>query len=466
MIGRREFLASLGAAPLTGAAPAASRPNILLVTADDLGYNELSCYGQTLFATPNIDRIARDGARFTDHYAGAPVCAPSRCCLLTGLHTGHGRVRNNFTPDHGRAGLLREDFTLAEMLQRAGYRTGVVGKWGLGEEDTAGTPDRKGFDYFYGFLNQNDAHNHFPPWLHRNREKVQLHGEYAQDLFTREGLRFISDNAARPFFLFMAYTLPHADLVAPEEYVARFRGKFPGDGGGKAKNKAKDKGKPAPGETASPNEIFAAMVTKLDDDIGRLLALLDKLGIAGNTLVLFNTDNGPHAKGRDPQYLHAAGPFRGIKGDVYEGGIRVPLVARWPGRIAPGAVVREPVAFCDYLPTLAEAAGVKPPQKIDGVSFLPALTGRGQQRHHPYLYWEFNQKKIGWQALRTGKWKAVRAGKGAPLELYDLSVDPGEKNNVAAAHADVVAGVERDLATARVESKEFPLWADYKGGGE
>ena len=305
MIGRREFL-SLGAAAWAGE----RRPNIVLILADDLGYGELSCYGQKRYRTPNIDRIAAEGARFTDHYAGAPMCAPSRCCLLTGLHAGHARVRNNFTPSHGRAGLLRSDRTVVEALKESGYRTGIFGKWGLGEEGTEGTPNRKGFDEFFGFLNQNDAHNHYPEWLWRNAERVRVGGrEYAQDLLTREGLRFIGENAARSYFLFMAYTLPHADLTAPEEYLARFRGKF-GD---------------------EPNERFAAMMTKLDDDVGKLMRAVDD-----NTLVIFAGDNGPHSKGRDPKVLASAGPLRGVKGDVYEGGIRIPMMARWPGRIRAG----------------------------------------------------------------------------------------------------------------------------------
>jgi arylsulfatase A len=459
MTSRREFLGALGATATASAAPA--RPNVILITADDLGYNELSCYGQTQFATPHIDALARDGARFTDHYAGAPVCAPSRCCLLTGLHSGHGRVRNNFTPDHGRAGLRRQDFTVAEMFQRAGYRTAIFGKWGLGEEGTEGIPNRKGFDSFFGFLNQNEAHNHYPDYLWRNQEKVKLNGEYAQDLFTAEGLKFIRENTGRPFFLFMAYTLPHADLTAPEAYVARFRGKFPGEGPVKGKGKGKVKA----AADASPNEIFAAMMAKLDDDVGRLLALLGEQGLAGNTLVLFNGDNGPHNKGRDPEYFHSAGSFRGIKGDVYEGGIRVPLIARWPGRIRAGSVVRHPVAFWDYLPTLADLVGAESPRGIDGISFLPAMTGSGEQRSHESLYWEFNQKGTGWQAARSGNWKAVRPGKGGPVELYDLASDPGEHKNHASTNAAVAKRMERYLAD-RAESDEFPLYADYKGGPE
>ncbi len=459
MTGRREFLGALGAAGMAAAQTA--RPNILLITADDLGYGELSCYGQKAYETPNIDRIAREGARFTDHYAGAPVCAPSRCCLLTGLHSGHGRVRNNFTPDHGRAGLQATDLTLAELLRRAGYRTGIIGKWGLGEEGTEGVPNRKGFDEFFGFLNQNEAHNHYPATLYRNRERVACKGEYAQDLFTAEAVRFMKDNAARPFFLFMAYTLPHADLSAPENLVARFRGKFPGEGGGKIK-----KGKPQKSGEASPNELFAAMVAKLDEDVGKLLALVEELGIANTTLILFNSDNGPHAKGRDPQYFQGAGPLRGIKGDVYEGGIRVPLLARWPGRIAAGRVVNEPVAFWDYPAALAEAAGIHETPKTDGISFLPAMTGRGVQRHHLHLYWEFNQKDVGWQAVRSGKWKAVRAGKDAATELYDLESDPGESKDVAAVQPAVRDRLSALFVTLRVESKEYPLHARYKGGPE
>ncbi|HKQ93569.1 MAG TPA: arylsulfatase [Blastocatellia bacterium] len=433
---------------------AQTRPNIIFIQADDLGYGDLSCYGQRKFRTPNIDRLAAEGMRFTQYYAGSTVCAPSRSALMTGQHTGHTRIRGN-----ARHPLLPEDVTVAETLKSAAYKSALIGKWGLGEAGTTGVPNRQGFDYFFGYLNQRHAHNYYPTFLWRNEKRIDLRNlvpdedaegsgvssnrvDYAHDLMAEEALKFIEGNGGGPFFLYLAFTIPHAN------------------------NEAKNKGMEVPdlGEFASEDwpdqeKAKAAMITRLDRDVGRLMALLKKLGIDDNTLVFFTSDNGPHREGgADPDFFDSNGPLRGIKRDLYEGGIRVPMIARWPKRIKAGAKSDQVWAHWDLLPTLAEVAGVKPPADIDGVSMFNALVGR-RQRDHEFLYWEFHERGFS-QAARMGDWKAVRKSPDSPLELYDLKSDLGEQNDSAAKHPEVVKKIEDYLKTARTESE---LWPTKKG---
>lgn len=416
---------------------------MVFILADDLGYGGLGCYGQEKVPTPNLDRLASEGMRFTDFYAGSTVCAPSRCCLMTGKHTGHAWVRGN-----QRIPLRPEDVTVAEVLKKAGYATGLVGKWGLGEPETTGVPNRQGFDYFFGYLNQRHAHNYYPTYLWRNQEQVELTGnlngkktEYSHDLFTKEALGFVEKHRAEPFFLYLAYTIPHANNERQRD-----------EGKGM---EVPDYGPYAARDWTDAQKGHAAMVDRMDRDIGRIVSRLGDLGLDGNTLILFSSDNGPHREGGyDPEFFDCNGPLRGIKRDLYEGGIRVPTIARWPGRIKPGTTSVEPLAFWDVLPTLAEIAGVKVPATIDGISFLPTLLGK-EQSGHDYLYWEFHEGGFA-QAVRRGTHKAVRKNQGA-VELYDLASDLGEQNNVAARYPDVAARLAGIMGQAHTESEHWPV---------
>jgi arylsulfatase A-like enzyme len=435
------------------AQPAAGRPNILFILADDLGYGDLGCYGQKQIQTPVIDRLAAEGIRFTQCYAGSTVCAPSRCCLMTGLHTGHARIRGN-----AAVPLEPDDVTVAEILRQAGYATGVVGKWGLGEPGTTGIPSRKGFGEFFGYLNQRHAHNSYPEFLWKNEQKYPLEGnvekngvssrraQFSNDLFTREALSFIDRHSKGPFFLYLAYTVPHANN---ERGAAEGNGiEVPSD--------APYSDRPWP----AAQKNYAAMITRMDADIGRIMKRLRDLGIDDHTIVFFSSDNGPHKEGgADPTFFRSAGPLRGIKRDLYEGGIRVPMIVRWPGRVKAGAVSDQVWAFWDFLPTAAELAGLPAPPKIDGISIAPTLLGEKAagrpQRDHEFLYWEFHEGGFR-QAVRMGNWKAVRLAPNKPLELYDLKSDIGEGHNVAGEHPDVVAKMEARLKEARTPSPHWP----------
>jgi len=470
--GRRDFLKGCvaGAAGiasggvLAGRARAARKPNIIYILSDDLGYGDLGCYGQKRIKTPHIDRLSAEGMRFTDHYAGSTVCAPSRCVLMTGLHTGHCRIRGN-----SRLPIQPEDVTVAEILKGAGYATGLVGKWGLGEEGSVGIPTRQGFDYFYGYLNQRHAHNYYPEFLFRNTERVRLKNvvpragregsgvasekvEYSHDLIAAEALSFVERNKAKPFFLYLALTIPHANNEAGRKGM-----EVPSD-------------EPYSGEAwPEPQKNHAAMITRMDRDIGRLIAKLKELGIDRDTVVTFTSDNGPHREGGgNPAFFGASGPLKGIKRDLYEGGIRVPMIARWPGKIAPGSVTDHMSAFWDFLPTACEVAGLRAPEGIDGISFLPTLLGE-KQRKHDYLYWEFTERG-GKQAVRMGRWKGIRqkvsGNPDAPIELYDLASDIGEKRNIASKHADIVAKIAATMKTARTKSDRFPLHRKGRGKGK
>ena len=463
-ITRRQWLQHASAAALTAsvsdaalAAPA-TKPNIIFILADDLGYGDLGCYGQQRIQTPNLDRMAAEGMRFTQCYAGSTVCAPSRCALMTGLHTGHCWIRGN-----ARVPLRPDDVTVAELLKGAGYTTSLIGKWGLGNEDTTGTPNKQGFDHFFGYLDQGHAHNYYPTFLWRNEERVTLKNtedpknkgvaierkEYSHDLFAKEALAFVEKNKSNPFFLYLAFTTPHANNEG---------GNATGDG-----MEVPDYGPYAKEDWPNPEKGRAAMITRMDADIGRLLAKLKELDIDENTLVIFSSDNGTHKEGNaDPDFFKCSGPLRGIKRDLYEGGIRVPGIARWPGKIQP-RVSEQPWAFWDVMPTLCDIAGAEKPRETDGISIAPTLlvsdtTFTITQPQHDFFYWEFHEKGSK-QAVRTGNWKGVRLAQGQPLELYDLSTDIGETKNVATEHADVVAQIESYLAGARTENEHWPIKA-------
>jgi arylsulfatase A len=438
-------------------------PNILLIQADDLGYGDLSVYGQTHFATPNLDKLAREGTRFTQYYAGSTVCAPSRAALMTGKHTGHGAIRGNGSPEAGDVPLPQQEVTIAEVLKTAGYRTAIIGKWGLGQPGSPGTPEKQGFDYSFGFLDQRHAHRQFTDHLWRNGEMVQtdLEHDYVNDLFTKEAAGFVERTDARPFFVYLNYTVPHAELRVPEESIAPFRGKFEERPFSNPAADAKPSGSRLEGPTLgyrsqpAPFAALAGMITRMDRDVGRLAELIHARGLDERTLILFVSDNGPHKEGgADPAYFNSSGGLRGIKRDLYEGGIRVPMIAHWPGTIPAGRVSDQVWAHWDMLPTLAALAGAHAPSGLDGVSMANALRGKARVEHAP-LYWEFHESGFQ-QAARIGRWKAIRLKPESPLELYDLDADAHEAHDVAAAHPDVVARMERYLKSARTESERWP----------
>jgi arylsulfatase len=456
------FLLAAGATPATTQEEGARLPNVVLIVADDLGWAELGCYGQEKIRTPRIDAMAAEGMRFTQFYSGSPVCAPSRCTLLTGLHTGHAFIRDNGeVQPEGQRPIPDETLTLAEVMKAAGYTTGITGKWGLGGPGTEGEPNRQGFDSWFGYLCQRQAHNFYPRYLWRDGEREPLEGndrgltgeQYSHDLFTADALRFIRENHERPFFLYVPYTIPHLALQVPDDSLEEYEGEWddpPYEGGhGYLPHPA-------------PRAAYAAMVTRMDRDVGRILDLLAELDLDEDTLVMFTSDNGPtydRLGGSDSDFFESAGPFRGLKGSTYEGGIRVPLVARWPGRIAAGTRSDHVSAFWDLMPTVLAAAGLDVPEGLDGISFLPTLLRRGDQPEHEYLYWEFRAYG-GQQTVRMGDWKGTvqRMKDGnREIELYDLSKDIGETTDVAAQHPEVVERIRGIMQAAHVDSAEFPL---------
>jgi arylsulfatase A-like enzyme len=378
---------------------------------------------------------------------------------MTGLHTGHAWIRGN-----GDIPLRLADVTIAEVLGAGGYRTAVIGKWGLGGAGTTGHPDRQGFEHAFGFLDHRHAHRQFTDHLWQNGERIatDLNTDYVNGLFTEDAAQFIERDDPRPFFVYLNYTVPHAELRAPADALEPFVGRFPEQPFENPTADAKPTGArpdlPSLGYRSqpSPHAAFAAMITRMDSDIGRLADLLRARGIERTTLILFISDNGPHREGGgDPAFFKSSGPLRGIKRDLYEGGIRVPMIGRWPGTIPPGRVSDHVAAHWDILPTLADIAGASTPPGLDGISMRRALRGESQPSH-AFLYWEFHERGFQ-QAVRMGSWKAVRSKKDTPLELYDLSGDPGEQRDVAASHRDVVAGIEKYLKTARTESARWPI---------
>lgn len=462
---------------------AASRPpNIIYILADDLGYGDLGCYGQKKFATPNIDRLAREGMRFTAFYAGNTVCAPSRSSLLTGQHTGHTPIRGNTeVKPEGQGPLPADTVTIPKILRAAGYATGAFGKWGLGFVGSEGDPNAQGFDRFLGYNCQKFAHRYYPSYLWDNDLQVFLRGNdmhtqttYAPDVLHAETLAFIRSHRDEPFFLFVPTPIPHAEMLVPDdEVLAQFKGKFPetpfpGSTGPWRGNAAYGPGASTGGYAPqpTPKAAFAAMVTRLDRQVGELLRLLDELGIANDTLVIFTSDNGPHTEGgHDPAFFNSSGPFRGHKRDMYEGGIRVPLIVRWPGQIAAGQISDQISAAWDIFPTIAAISGTQGPLGLDGVSLLPTLLGRSGQAQHEYLYWEFNEG-TPIQAVRAGDWKAIhtfaRAGRPAKVELYNLATDPGETTDLTATQPLIAERLRRYMAEAHRFNPRFPLPSDAR----
>ncbi len=431
-------------------ARAAEHPNLVYILLDDAGFGDLGCYGQEKFATPHMDRLAAEGMRFTQHYSGCTVCAPTRCSLMTGMHTGHCYIRGNreIKPE-GQEPLEASAVTIPRLLKPAGYATGAFGKWGLGAPGTTGDPARH-FNLFYGYNCQREAHNYYPDHLWSNEERVELDGKtYSHDLIMEQAYRFIRQNRKLPFFAFLPVTIPHAALHVPESYAAPFRKKFP-----EFENVT---GKYAGPEITNPAAMFAGMMTKIDEDVGKLLALLDELGIAENTVVMLSSDNGPHQEGgHQPDFFNSSGGLRGHKRDLYEGGIRAPFLVRWPGKIKAGSVSALPSAQWDILPTLCELAGVPAPKETDGISLVPTFLGQGDgQKRHEYLYWEFYEQG-GRRAVRFGDWKAVQQGLNKPkagdVELFDLKSDPAEKSDLAASHPDEVARALRYFQEAHTDS--------------
>lgn len=470
---RRHFLKTIGAASLGIAASSmlsscvaqSKKPNVIYILADDLGYGDLSCFGQTKFQTPNLDKMAADGIILTDHYAGSTVCAPSRASLMTGLHTGHSWVRGNYeTGPHGFGACLElrsDDVTITEIAKQQGYTTGVFGKWGLGVMGTTGQPDKKGVDEFFGYLNQGHAHFYYTDFLWKNGEKYIIeenkdgkHEKYTHDLIVDESLDFIKKHKNESFFLYLPWTIPHAEMLVPEDAMQPFRGKWP-----ETPHYGENDGHTGQyGTQLEPKAAFAGMVTRFDRDIGRLFSLLKELGLDENTLVLFSSDNGPHKEGgHDPIFFDSNGPLRGFKRDLYEGGIRVPTIATWPGKIQPGTKSAHISAFWDVLPTVCEVIGADVPKGIDGISFLPTLLGKAHQKQHEYLYWEFHENPTTAQAVRMGKWKAIRHSPHGQLELYDLNQDIGEQNNVADDFPEIVTKMKSYLDNTRTPHEIWPL---------
>lgn len=460
------LVAGACAAPSSTPAPDAAPPNIVFIVADDLGYGDLGVYGQERIATPSLDRMAAEGMRFTQFYAGSTVCAPSRSVLMTGLHTGHTRVRGNGA--RALQTLQDEDFTLAELLHANGYRTALIGKWGLGETDQPGRPSAQGFDYSFGYLNQSHAHNYYPEFLYRNEQRVELRNEvqplgrapgagvatrrvdYSHDLFAAEAVDFVTENRDRPFFLYLALTIPHANNEATHPNA-----NAPAEKG----LEVPDLGQYAATDWPATEKGFAAMISRMDADVGRLLDHLRELGIAEKTLVIFTSDNGPHQEGgHDADFFDSNGPLRGIKRDLYEGGIRVPMIAWWPGRVSAGSVSDHIGYGGDFMATVADLLGAELPVETDGVSLLPTLLGRsGEQEQHDALYWEFYERG-GAQAVRMGRWKGVRKPIfEGPIELYDLETDPGETRNVAAEHPEVVRRLEEIMEAEHVEAEGWEV---------
>ena len=429
------------------------RPNIIYIMADDLGYGDIGPFGQRKIRTPNLDRMAAEGTCFTQFYPGAAVCAPTRSALMTGKHTGHTRVRGNHGESGGRVPLRREDRTVAEMLKEAGYATGIAGKWGLGEPGTTGVPNRKGFDFWIGYLNQDLAEYYYPETIWKNDREITLpgnvggkRGQYSNDLFTDEALGFIEANRDKPFFLYLAYTIPHLLWEVPEDSLAEYKGRFP-EAPPETLNKRVN--------TPTPRTVYAAMVTRLDGYVGRLFRKLGELGIDEHTLVFFCSDNGAPTHGGVSAFFGSNGPFRGSKGSLYEGGIHTPMIVRWPGKVPAGRRSEFPFAGWDLFPTAAELARVKPPAGLDGISIVPALRGE-PQRTERHLYWEVPAAAFA-QAVRIGDLKAIRQDRTAPIEVYNLRDDPGESRNIAAEAREFVARAEQLFQTARTPSEEWPM---------
>ena len=442
------------------------KPNIIYIMADDLGYGEVGSYGQKDIKTPNIDRLAGEGMKFTQHYSGSPVCAPARSVLMTGLHSGHTPSRGNMEVDpYGQFPLPNETVTVAELLKKAGYKTAMYGKWGLGVENSSGDPNAQGFDDIYGYYCQVHAHNSFPEYLYHNGEKIMLSNkvnylpedhwtrglggyatkkvDYSNDDFFEMAVDFIANNHDDPFFLYLPVTMPHDNGEAPEgeRYESPTLKPYEGEDDWSFEKKSR-----------------AAVISRMDDYIGLIMKELEKTNISNNTILIFTSDNGCD----NPDFFNGSGELRGMKRDVYEGGIRVPLIVRWPGKIKAGSVSDHISAFWDFLPTACEIAEIDLEIETDGISYLPELLGESQPEHE-YLYWEF-QEQGKKQAARMGNWKAVRLSvyenPDAPIELYDLGTDIGEQNNVAENYPDIAREMDKIIKEAHVADPNWPLYSN------
>lgn len=459
-------------------------PNIIYIYADDLGYGELGCYGQQKIRTPNLDRMAAEGMRFTQHYTSTPVCAPARASLMTGLHQGHSYIRGNHelggfpdSTERGQLPLRAAEFTVAELLKQKGYATALMGKWGMGMNATEGSPNKQGFDYYYAYLDQKQAHNFYPTHLWENDRWDSLHQpfinvhkkldstkatdadfeyfkgkNYAPGLFTLKALGFMEQNKEQPFFLYLPYTIPHASLQAPDEYVKKYIGQF---------NEKPYYGQQGYASAKYPLSTYAAMITYLDEQVGIIMQKIKELGLDDNTIIMFSSDNGATFNGGvDAKFFNSVGGLRGLKMDLYEGGIKMPFIARWPGKIQAGSVSNHISAQYDFFATAAELTRQKT-GNTDGISFLPELLGR-KQKQHPYLYFEYPEKG-GQLAIRMGKWKAVktnlRKNPANPWELYDLDADIDENNNIALHYPDLLkqfdAIVEKEHREPHLKDWQF-----------
>lgn len=437
------------------------QPNIIYILADDLGYGDVGCYGQQLIKTPNIDKLAANGMLFTQHYAGCTVSAPSRSALMTGLHTGHTPIRGNqeHKPE-GQLPLPAGTFTLAKMLKQQGYITAAFGKWGLGYPSSEGNPNEMGFDEFFGYNCQREAHNYYPDHLYHNNDRIELtenknnKTSYSPDLIQQQALSFLKKNGSHKFFLYLPYTLPHAQVISPNDSILQqYLGKI-------AERKT-----PTDPSNISPSNYphahFAAMVSRLDAYVGEIVAAIKKQGIEQNTIIIFTSDNGPHAEGGgDPRFFGSSGNLRGIKRDLYEGGIRVPMIVYWPTKIKAGSKSDLVSSFWDILPTMADVCGYKMSNKTDGISFVPTLLASSQQKEHDFLYWEFHEGG-GKIAVRKGNWKGIKLNYGkdpkAPMLLFNLSTDIHEDNNVAARYPQIVAELESIIKKEHINSTLFPF---------
>lgn len=459
-----SFATSCNAQKVTGSVAAAQKPNIIYIMADDLGYGDVGFNGQLKIKTPNIDRLAKEGMIFSQHYSGTAVCGPSRAALMTGVNTAHAHIRElpAWTASGKPIDLLKEEVTVAEELKRAGYTTGIIGKWGLEEGAGTGAPNEQGFDYFFGYKTHIEAHHFYPEYLWENGKKVEMKnnvtaekkGTYSNDDFTDKAISFIKGNKAKPFFLYLPYTVPHNEITVPQDSKEQYQNL----GWTKRPMKAGHYYHDEEG-----NVSYAGMVSRLDRYVGQIIATLKEQGIDDNTLIVFTSDNGP---GYDNGFFDSNGPFRGRKLSLYEGGIRMPFATRWPAVIKAGSTTNHQSAFWDFLPTACEMAGIAPSSKVDGISYLATLKGQIQsQKKHDFLYWEINESQGPIQAIRMGKWKGINAYE-KPFELYDLEADISESKNLADQHPDIVKQIKDTMISTRTENPEFPLTkrkANYGG---
>ena len=465
-----KSLLATGALSLGGIVFAQPKPNVVFIITDDLGYGDLSCFGQEKFLTPNIDRMALNGTRFTRSYSGTTVSAPSRASLMTGLHTGHASIRGNKEMDpEGQFPLPENTYTLFHLFKNAGYKTGAFGKWGLGYPGSTGDPIHQGVDEFFGYNCQRLAHNYYPSHLWHNQKRVELpendngrSGTYAQDLIQKETLNFISSNKGNPFFLYVPIVLPHAELIVPEDsIIQQFRGKFP-----ETPYKGIDDGtsfrKGGYASQEYPRATHASMVRRIDAYVGQIIEKLQAEGIYENTLIVFTSDNGPHREGGgDPDFFNSNSVYRGYKRDLYEGGIRVPTVVSWKGHVAAGEENSFAFAFWDYMPTFAELLGVEYTKPTDGVSLLPTFLNRDGQKSRDFFYFEFLEVN-GKQAVIQGDWKLIHQNirKNPTFELYNLASDPSENHNIISLYPEKAEELRKIMQCARTDDRAWKLFND------